>query len=97
VIDGKVDVAIVWGPLAGYFAKHSRVPLRLAPVEPQSDGATLPMAFDISVGVKRGDAALKQRIEQALIDQHDAIEQVLDDYGVPRTDRTAASVAAPAR
>jgi mxaJ protein len=97
VIDGRVDVAIVWGPLAGYFAKHSRVPLRLAPVAPQSDGAALPMAFDISVGVKRGDTALKQRIELALVHQHDAIERVLDEFGVPRADRTGASVATPAQ
>jgi mxaJ protein len=91
VIDGNVDVAIVWGPLAGYFAKHSRVPLRLAPVEPQSDGATLPMAFDISVGVKRGDTVLKQRIEQALVHQEDAIERVLDEFGVPTVDRHGAA------
>ena len=84
VANGDVDVALVWGPLAGYFAKHSPVPLRLVAVHPQYDGSDWPMAFDVSVGVRRGDAALKREIEAALDREHAAIERILDRYGVPR-------------
>lgn len=79
-----IDLAIVWGPLAGYFARQSAVPLRLTPVQPQFDGPDWPMAFDISVGVRRNDTAFKRDIEQALERERPAIERILDRYGVPR-------------
>jgi mxaJ protein len=98
VARGDIDVAVVWGPLAGYFAKKSAVPLRLDAVEPQYDGAAWPMAFDICVGVPHDDAPLKHAIEQALVREHAAIARVLDDYGVPRVAAAAdASAAAAAR
>jgi mxaJ protein len=85
VANGDIDVAVVWGPLAGYFARHSDAELRLDPVEPPFDGPQLPMAFDISVGVRRDDPALRERIEQALARERVAIGRVLDHYGVPRS------------
>ncbi len=84
VADKQVDVAVVWGPLAGYFAKHSRVPLRIAPVQPQSDGHMLPMAFDIAVGVRHEDSELKSAIEHVLERERTAIGRILDEYNVPR-------------
>jgi mxaJ protein len=82
VADGTLDVALVWGPTAGYFAKHSRVPLAIAPT-PGSD-ATLPMTFDISMGVAKGNAALRREIDAALVRERPAIERILDEFGVPR-------------
>ena len=93
VADGTVDVAVVWGPLAGYFAKHSNVPLRIAPVEPDSDGAFLPMAFDIAVGVRHGNGELKAAIEHTLVQQRAAIDRILDDYGVPRAPTKTLAIA----
>src|SRR5690242_17530954 len=54
VADKKVDVAIAWGPLAGYFARTSKVPLDLRPVTPTPDGP-LTYVFDIAMGVRRRD------------------------------------------
>ena len=59
VARGEIDVALVWGPLAGYYAARESVPLKLIPVEPQIDGPRRPMVFDISMGVRKGDDALK--------------------------------------
>lgn len=84
VADSQVDVAVVWGPLAGYFARHSRVRLRITPVQPQLDGHILPMAFDIAVGVRHGDTDLKTAIEGALKREHVAIGRILDEYDIPR-------------
>src|SRR5256885_976770 len=56
VAGGKIDVAIVWGPAAGYFVRHQQVPMAMVPV-PSRKG-DLPLAFDISMGVKRGEDAL---------------------------------------
>lgn len=86
VAEGKVDVAVVWGPLAGYFTKRERAPLELVPVSPQIDGAFLPFIFDISMGVRRGDQALKEDLEQILERKRPEIESILDGYGVPRVE-----------
>lgn len=83
VASGEVDVAFVWGPTAGYFAKQQKVPLSLSPVEPQSDGPALPMVFDVSMGVRRADLALKREIEAALAKRATEIRAILADYGVP--------------
>ncbi|HSD73064.1 MAG TPA: substrate-binding domain-containing protein [Thermoanaerobaculia bacterium] len=84
VARGDVDVAIVWGPLAGYFARRQRVPLAIAPVSPQVDVPFLPFVFDISVAVRRGDEARRDEIDAILVRRRSQIERILDDYGVPR-------------
>ncbi|HEX9937428.1 MAG TPA: substrate-binding domain-containing protein [Longimicrobium sp.] len=81
---GEIDVAIVWGPLAGYFAPRQRVPLAVVPVTPQVDVPFLPFVFDISMGVRRDDAALKADVEQILARRRAEVEAILDEYGVPR-------------
>ena len=87
VTQGKVDLAIVWGPVGGYFARRSRVPLDVVPI-PSGKG-DLPFAFDISMGVKPGNEALRTRL-QSLIDRRQAeLTQILKDYGVPLLDRKA--------
>jgi mxaJ protein len=79
---GDVDVAMVWGPLAGYFGHRSFVPLRIEPVVP-ADDARWPMAFDISMGVRRDDAALRDRINAVLDREKPAIDAILRAYHVP--------------
>jgi mxaJ protein len=87
VANGDIDVAIVWGPTAGYFIGKSRTPLIAVPVSPQIDLPFLPFVFDISVGVRRGDDALKDRIEGVLRKRRSDIDKILESYGVPRVDR----------
>ncbi|HEY8611384.1 MAG TPA: substrate-binding domain-containing protein [Roseomonas sp.] len=82
----EVDVAAVWGPLAGYFAKRQSVPLVLTPVRPQIDGPRLPMVFDISMGVRREDEALQRELDAAMARNRDEIDAILTEYGVPRLD-----------
>ena len=83
VAGSDVDVAIVWGPLAGYFASISKVPLKLEPVQPWPDGPGLPMAFDVSMGVRKGDTRLRQAIDQSLERRRGEIRSILARYGVP--------------
>jgi quinoprotein dehydrogenase-associated probable ABC transporter substrate-binding protein len=83
VRNGDVDVAIVWGPLAGFFAKQSRVPLEITPVEPQEDHA-LRFAFDIAIGVQKQNHALKEKIDNVLTTHQQEIERILDTYNIPR-------------
>lgn len=85
VVSGRVDIAIVWGPLAGYFARRQRVDLALVPV-PSGKG-DLPFAFDISMGVKAGNEALRSRLDKVLVQRQAEIAKILKDYGVPLLER----------
>lgn len=78
----SVNVALVWGPLAGYYARHSREPLRLEPVTPDDDRSS-PMSFAISVGVRRNEPELLTQINRALLVEAPAIQRLLRAYGVP--------------
>jgi mxaJ protein len=83
VAKGQIDVALAWGPLAGYFAKQSTVPLDLT-VLPDTDRATgFPFAYELTLGVRRADRGLRDTLN-TLIDRHRAdIDAILRDYGVP--------------
>ncbi|WP_084150307.1 substrate-binding domain-containing protein [Azohydromonas australica] len=83
VANGEVDVGLAWGPLAGYFAQREPVALQVTPVAPQRDAGGTPMYFDIAMGVRRGDLAWRERVQQALDRQQPRIEAVLSRYGVP--------------
>jgi mxaJ protein len=82
VENGNVDVAVAWGPMAGYFAAQASTPLTIEPVEPWRDG-TVPMAFYVSMGVRRGDNALLKRVDDSLERNHAAISAILAEYHVP--------------
>ncbi|HEX4694716.1 substrate-binding domain-containing protein [Sphingomonas sp.] len=84
VADKRIDVAMAWGPLAGYFAKRSAVPLRVEPVTPWLDRAQWPMVYDISMGVRKTDPALKQQVETILRREKPAIGAILARYDVPQ-------------
>jgi mxaJ protein len=83
VARGDVDVAIAWGPIAGYFAKQESVPLELVPVSPSIDLPFLPFVYDISMGVRREDEAFKEELEAILVRRQAEIREILESYGVP--------------
>lgn len=82
--EGEIDVAIVWGPLAGFFAPRQKVAMEIVPVQPQIDVPFLPFVYDISMGVRREDASLKAQVEQVMMRRRAEIDAILDEYGVPR-------------
>jgi mxaJ protein len=81
---GDVDVAIVWGPAAGYFARSGAHPIELTPVSPALDASALPFVFDISMAVRRDDAALGAELDDFIRRRRADINAILDRYGVPR-------------
>lgn len=83
VAAGDVDVAIVWGPFAGYFAKEERTALDITPVSPEMFLA-IPFAYDMSMGVRKGNGELKAELDQVLDNNAAAIQRILDDYGIPQ-------------
>jgi mxaJ protein len=86
VEQGEVDVAVVWGPLAGYFARKSSVPMRIRPVSPEIDVPYLPFVFDIAMGVRRGETAFRDSLDAVLLTRRSEIDRILAEYGVPRKD-----------
>jgi mxaJ protein len=83
---GEIDVAVVWGPLGGYFATRQAVPLKVTPVRPSFDGPQLPMVFDISMAVRKEDETLRQEVDAALSRRRTDVDAILAAYGVPRVD-----------
>ena len=81
VTDGKLDVAGVFGPFAGWRVTQKHEPLTILPVNLDDD--TIPLEFDLAIGVRKTDAFLKYMLEFALDDKKDEIEKILRDYGVP--------------
>jgi mxaJ protein len=80
VARGDVDVALAWGPLAGYFADES---LAITPVEPQRFGM-VPFAYDIAVAVRPGDEERRSKLDAAMGRQCAAIQALLREYKVPQ-------------
>lgn len=88
VARGEIDVAIAWGPMAGYWAHRSPVPLELTAVQPQFDGRSLPFVFNIAMGVRKGDTTFRASLDSILMRRRREIGRLLDEYGVPRLEAT---------
>ena len=80
----QVDTAIVWGPLAGFYARKFGNALQLTPVTPQVDPPNLPFTFSISMGVRKGNTALQHELDNFLQRRRSDIRRILDQYGVPQ-------------
>ncbi|MCK1392526.1 substrate-binding domain-containing protein [Bradyrhizobium sp. 1] len=86
VENGAIDVAAAWGPLGGYFAQRSPVPLTVVPIRDYERFAPQQFQFAIAMGVRKGDHALRDRLN-AFIDEHRSeINALLRSYGVPLVD-----------
>lgn len=92
VAEGEIDVAIAWGPMAGYFATRQSVPLVIAPVTPEIDLPFVPMVYDIAMGVRREDTRLRDELDAVIARRRPEIDALLDRYGVPRVGRASVAV-----
>jgi quinoprotein dehydrogenase-associated probable ABC transporter substrate-binding protein len=80
---GDIDVAVLWGPFGGYFATRQSASLAVTPVSTGDNDASLRFNYDISVGVRKEDSALRDQLEGVLGRRHKQILKILDAYGVP--------------
>jgi len=86
----EVDTAVVWGPLAGYFARRTAPPLDISPLEAADDGPARPFAFEIAMAVRRDDDERRRILDAFLGRRRSDIDRLLARFDVPR-------VAAPQR
>ncbi len=95
LVAGRIDAAVMWGPLAGYFAKHAGVPVTVVPL--LHEPGPIPMDFRITMGVRMSDQAWKRQLNQLIERNQQEINRILTDYGVPLLDnqKNVISVSAP--
>ena len=91
---GDINVAIAWGPVAGYFAKQAATPLTLVPL-PDDKVSGLPFVFDIGIGVRRSDRDLKARLDEIVERLRPAIAGILEEYHVPTVTWPTTTAAGP--
>ncbi|MGZ9116779.1 MAG: substrate-binding domain-containing protein [Methylocystis sp.] len=89
---GEVDVALLWGPIAGYYAKQSSVKLNVTPL-PETPGAR--MAFRIGFGVRHSDQNWKRELNTLIAQNKIELERILSDYGVPLLDESGHAITVP--
>ena len=77
----QIDVAIVWGPFAGYFVKQEPIALDVVPVSPTMF-LSIPFSYGISAGVRKGNDALRAEVDHVLETESATVQQILVEYGV---------------
>src|SRR4051812_46291930 len=88
---GEIDVAAAWGPLAGYAASKSAVPLTVTPITAGERFAPQRFQFDIAMGVRKGDHALRDRLNDFIAQRGAEIAALLQSYGVPLVEQRLSS------
>ncbi len=84
LVDGNIDVALVWGPIAGYAVTHDKLPLHAAFLQAEPDSPRLD--FEIAMGVRANEPEWRRRINAAIGRHKDEIAAVLAESGVPQLD-----------
>lgn len=95
VAKDSIDVAIVWGPLAGYWVKQAPVPLTMVALPDSDPLSGMPFAFDMAMAVRHRDKDLKAVLDSVIDRRHDDILRVLQEYNVPVIQMRPATGAAP--
>ncbi len=89
LVDGQIDVALVWGPTAGYAIKQDHLPLTAVFIEPEPGAPRLD--YRVAMGVRANEPEWRRRINQAIIKHKAEITAVLADYGMPLVDEQGQS------
>nr|WP_245283741.1 substrate-binding domain-containing protein [Bradyrhizobium sp. URHD0069] len=90
---GEIDIAAAWGPLAGYAAKQSAVPLTVVPIIAGERFAPQQFQFDIAMGVRKGEHTLRDRLNDFITQNIGEITALLQSYGVPLVEKRLSSAA----
>ena len=83
VENGDVDLAAAWGPLAGYVAKISKVPLTVIPITGGARFVPLQFQFDIAMGLRKGEDSLRDKLNDFIAQNATEIAALLKSYDVP--------------
>jgi quinoprotein dehydrogenase-associated probable ABC transporter substrate-binding protein len=81
---GEIDVALLWGPIAGYYATKAKTPTAVVPLVKEQGGP--PMVYRIVMGVRHSDQNWKRALDKLISENQDEIQAILRSYGVPLLD-----------
>ena len=84
VAAGVIDIAVIWGPIAGYSATRQKTPLSVVPLPAKVD--SVPLAFNVSMGIRRRETSWKHQLNQELKKLAPRIEGILLEYNIPLLD-----------
>lgn len=91
---GQIDAGILWGPMAGFYAKRANPPLHVTPLVKETTGPKL--AYRIGMGVRPADQNWKRQLNRLIQENQPAINKVLLDFGVPLLDENDQPIGAVA-
>jgi quinoprotein dehydrogenase-associated probable ABC transporter substrate-binding protein len=94
VAAGEIDVGVLWGPIAGYWAKQQSVPIEVVPITGEKVGARLD--FRITMGLRRNEPEWKRVLNEFIAEHKAEIQAILLDYGVPLLDEQGRPIEAAA-
>jgi quinoprotein dehydrogenase-associated probable ABC transporter substrate-binding protein len=83
ILDGKLDVGVIWGPIAGYYIKHDHLPLKAVFIAPEDN---VRLDFRVAMGLRANEADWRRRVNQAIEHHRDEIARILAEYGIPQLD-----------
>jgi quinoprotein dehydrogenase-associated probable ABC transporter substrate-binding protein len=89
---GEIDVGILWGPMAGYYAKQSEPPLTVVPLLKETVGT--PLMFRIGMGVRPSDQEWKRTLNRLIMENQAEINKLLISYNIPILDESNAPITA---
>jgi quinoprotein dehydrogenase-associated probable ABC transporter substrate-binding protein len=92
---GEIDVGVLWGPMAGYYAKQTNPPARVVPLLKEAGGPQL--AFRISMGVRAADQNWKRQLNKLIAENQTDINRLLLGFGVPLLDEKDRPITADAQ
>ena len=81
---GEIDAGVLWGPIAGYYAKQASPPVHVTPLVKETSGPRL--AYRIGMGVRPADQNWKRQLNRLIQENQPAINKILLDFGVPLLD-----------
>jgi len=90
---GEIDAGVLWGPMAGYWAKRANPPMHVTLLLKEAGGP--PMTFRIAMGVRASDQNWKRQLNKLLTENQAEITRVLLEFGVPLLDEQGQAIAAP--
>jgi quinoprotein dehydrogenase-associated probable ABC transporter substrate-binding protein len=85
---GQIDIAILWGPIAGYLAMHAKTPMKVMPLVKETSGSR--MIYRIGMGVRHSDQEWKRLLNKLIAENQAEMTRILATYGVPLLDENNA-------
>jgi ABC-type amino acid transport substrate-binding protein len=82
IASGQIDAGVLWGPMAGYYAKQATPPLTVVPLLKENER----LDFRIAMGVRRTDQEWKRKLNKLIAESQPETDKILTEYGVPLLD-----------